>query len=72
VFLYIVLGMIVPALLFVTSKFSTITAGAETLQYIAAHEAWWITVQTLTLAPSLFAIVAFAAIFMAIKHLDKS
>lgn len=46
--------------------------GAATLQYIASHRSWWIIVQTLTLRPSIFAIVAFAALCMALKHLNKS
>jgi len=70
-FLYILLGMIVPALLYIPSDFHSITSGAATLQYITSHRAWWIIIQTLTLAPSFLAIVVFAALFMALKHLNK-
>jgi hypothetical protein len=70
--LYIVLGIIAPAVLFWTAGFNLNLNGTATLQYIASHRSWWIIVQTLTLGPSIFAIVAFAALGMALKGLNKS
>jgi hypothetical protein len=70
--LYVVLGIIVPALLFLTSGFNPSMNGAATLRYIASHRSWWIVVQTLTLGPCIFAIVTFTALGMALKHLNKS
>ena len=46
--------------------------GATTLQYIASHKVLYIIEQALWLAPSVFAMVVFLALFLALKHLNKS
>jgi hypothetical protein len=46
--------------------------GAATLQYIASHKVLYIIEQALWLAPSVFALVVFLALFPALKHLNKS
>jgi hypothetical protein len=46
--------------------------GAATLQYIASHKLLYIIEQALWLAPSVFAMVVFLALYMALKHLNKS
>jgi hypothetical protein len=46
--------------------------GATTLQYIASHKVLYIIEQVLWLAPSVFAMVVFLALFLALKHLNKS
>jgi len=46
--------------------------GATTLQYVASHKALYILEQALWLAPSVFALVVFLALFLALKHLNKS
>ncbi|HEU0001655.1 MAG TPA: DUF4386 family protein [Ktedonobacteraceae bacterium] len=46
--------------------------GATTLQYIASHKVLYIIEQVLWLAPSVFAAVVFLALFLALKHLNKS
>ena len=70
--LYVVLGMIVPAVLFSTSHYNASMGGKATLAFIASNRSWWILIQTLTLMPSVFAIIAFLALYMALKHLNKS
>src|SRR5437762_10312591 len=46
--------------------------GATTLQYVASHKVLYIIEQVLWLAPSVFAVVVFLALFPALKHLNKS
>src|SRR5579864_7259559 len=46
--------------------------GATTLQYIASHKVLYTIEQALWLAPSVFAAVVFLALFLALKHLNKS
>lgn len=46
--------------------------GATTLQYIASHKVLYLIEQILWLAPSVFALVVFLALFLALKHLNKS
>ena len=48
------------------------SSGATTLQYIASHKVLYIIEQALWLAPSVFAMVVFLALFLALKHLNKS
>jgi hypothetical protein len=49
-----------------------IADGAATLQYIASHRSLYILEQVLWLVPSVLAMVAFLALPMALKHLNKS
>jgi Domain of unknown function (DUF4386) len=46
--------------------------GATTLQYVASHKVLYLTEQVLWLAPSVFALVVFLALYQALKHLNKS
>ncbi len=46
--------------------------GATTLQYVASHKVLYLIEQILWLAPSVFALVVFLALFQALKHLNKS
>ncbi len=69
---YVVFGMIVAEGLFLTSPFDPNMSGVATLQYVASHQAWWIIEQVLSLGLSIVAIVVFMALFMALKHLNKS
>jgi len=68
VFLYIILGIIIPGVLFLFMPYDTSMNGAEILQFIASHRTWWIIIQTLTLGPSLLAII----VFIALRHINKS
>ena len=49
-----------------------VSGGAATLQYIASHRSFYILAQTLWLAPSVLLMVAFLALPVALKHLNKS
>jgi len=48
------------------------SGGAATLQYIASHRSLYIIEQALWLVPSVLLLVAFLALPMALKHLNKS
>jgi hypothetical protein len=73
--LYIVLALAVPTVQVLTMEYFELTAeygGAEFLQFIAENRFWWLIAQTLLLGSSVLAIVAFVALFVALKHIDKS
>lgn len=73
--LYLVLSLVVPTIQVLTMEYFQMTAeydGLEFLRFIAANRTWWLIAQTLVLGTSILAIVAFVALFVALKHLDKS
>jgi hypothetical protein len=70
-FLYIVL-LIVPIVLIFIMPQPPISDGAATLQYIASNKVLYITELVLFLAPSVLAMIVFLALYMALKHLNKS
>ena len=70
-FLYIVL-LIVPIVLIFTTQQPPASDGAAILQYIASNKGVYITELVLFLAPSVFAMIVFLALYMALKHLNKS
>ncbi len=70
-FLYIAL-LIVPIVLIFTTKQPPVSDGAATLQYIASNKVVYITELVLFLAPSVLAMIVFLALYMALKHLNKS
>jgi hypothetical protein len=71
-FLYVVLGLIVPAVLLSTSNYNPKMDGAAILEFIASNREWWIVVQTLTLGSPVFSIITFTALYLALKHLNRS
>ena len=70
--LYVLLAVTVPAVQVFTAQYDFKMDGPTLLQFIASHRLWWMTLQTLVLGTSLLAIVSFVALFVALKHLDKS
>ncbi len=70
--LYVVLGMIAPAALFLTSDYDASMNGTAILEYIASHRSWWVAIQALTMGPSVFAIVAFLALGAALWRGSRS
>jgi len=69
--LYVTFGLILPAIIFLTTSYDASMNGEEALQFIGSHRLWWIVVQNMTLMPSFFAIIAFVSLFAAIKHIYK-
>lgn len=73
--LYILLALVIPTIQALTMEYFPSTAGyggQEYLRFIAANRTWWFILQTLVLGTSILPIVTFAALFLALKHLDKS
>src|SRR5205823_1257244 len=69
--LYIVL-LIIPIVLIFTTPQPPISGGAATLEYIASNKLVYITELVLFLAPSVVAMIFFLALYMALKHVNKS
>jgi hypothetical protein len=73
--LYIVLALVAPTLQVLSMKYFELTTeynGAQFLQFIAENRFWWLILQTLVLGTSILAIMTFVALFVALKHIDKS
>lgn len=70
--LYVILAVMVPAVQVVTAQYDFKLDGPTLLQFIASHRLWWMILQTLVLGTSVLAIVSFAALYVALKHLNKS
>lgn len=73
--LYVVLALVIPTVQVLTMQYFPSTAeygGLEFLRFIADNRTWWFILQTLVLGTNIFPIVTFAALFFALKHLDKS
>jgi hypothetical protein len=70
--LYIVLGIIVPVVILMTMPLPPSSGGVAILQFIASNRLGYIIEQVLFSAPSVFAMVVFLALYMALKHLNKS
>ena len=48
-------------------------SGKEVIRYIAENGVvWWLVLQALVLCASFFAIITFVALFLALKHVNKS
>ena len=69
--LYVVLNIGALVLLIITPLVPS-SGGAATLQYIASHKPVYLLELVLFVAPSVFAMVVFLALYMALKHLNKS
>src|SRR5450755_3044083 len=77
--LYVVFTFVGPLVLsFITPQppsaggIATFAGDVATLQYIASNEAVFILGQVLLMGPSMLALVTFLALYMALKHLNKS
>ncbi|GAB4538761.1 MAG: hypothetical protein Kow0063_26900 [Anaerolineae bacterium] len=70
--LYVILALTVPAVQVLTAQYDFKMDGPTLLQFIAANKLWWMILQTGVLGTSILAIVSFVALFVALKHLDKS
>ncbi len=72
--LYVLLALVVPAPMTALMEgfWDALDEGATLLPFIADHKLGWHVVQALTLESSVFAIVTFAALYLALKHLDRA
>jgi len=71
--LYVALALFAPFFLYVNhTALSRMATGSEILDLIRSNgTVWWTNLQTLVLGSSFFAILAFLALFIALKHVDK-
>ena len=70
--LYVLLSLIIPTVMVLTTGYDFSMDGAVFLEAVAAHPTWWLVLQTLVIGTSILAIVVFVALFLSMKHLDKS
>lgn len=70
--LYVFLGIIIPAIMVLVTSYDFHMQSADLLNYIATHTFFWLTLQTLVLGSSILAIITFVALYIALKHLNKS
>jgi hypothetical protein len=70
--LYLFLGIVAPAVLFVIAHYDISMDAEATLVFISQNRIWWLVEQTLTLGPSIVSIVVFMALFASLKNVDKS
>jgi len=70
--LYVVLAVLIPLVLVVSVDYDFELDGAALLEFIAEHRTWWITLQGLVLGPSVMLIFAFAALYVALRQLEKT
>jgi hypothetical protein len=73
-FLYVIFALAVPFFMFISNtELSYMVNGADILELINSNgTAWWVALQTMVLGTSFLAIITFAAVFVALKHLDKA
>lgn len=70
---YILVGLIVPFVLFTTTPMHALQiTSADTLAFIADHRLWYFVLQTTVLVSSIFAVIAFAALYLALERVHKS
>lgn len=72
-FLYVIFALVVPFFLFINhTQLSDMETGPEILGLITENgKFWWITLQTCVLGTSFFAIITFAAMFVALMNADR-
>ena len=68
----VVLGSITPLPPTSSGEFASLAGGVATLQYITSNRSAFILNQVLFFGPGVLVIVAFLALYMALKHLNKS
>lgn len=71
-FLYVLLGLIVPTVMVDIVQYDFDLHGEAFLQFVGTHKSWFIALQTMVLGAGILAVVTFAALFLALKHVNKS
>ncbi|NPV51384.1 MAG: hypothetical protein HPY60_09340 [Candidatus Methanofastidiosum sp.] len=72
--LYVLLALVFPFFMFINhTQLIGMVNGTDVINYIIENGyVWWISLQSLVLCASFFAIITFAALFVALKTIDKS
>ena len=72
-FLYVVIAIAVPGVMYMINPIlSNMTDGADVIKLINEEKHFWMILQTTVLGTSFLAIIAFAALFLALKNVNKS
>lgn len=71
-FLYIILALIIPTLMVLIPRYDFKLDGPALLQFIASNRTWWMFLQSLVLETGILLIVTFAALYVALRHINKS
>jgi len=71
--LYVLFALLVPFFMFIdNTELSHMVLGSEILNLITENGiGWWVLLQTFVLGSSFFAIIAFVALYVALKDIDK-
>jgi hypothetical protein len=70
---YILVGLVVPFVLITTTPYHALEiTSEETLAFIASHRLWYFILQTTVLVSSIFAIITFAALYLALERVNRS
>jgi hypothetical protein len=72
--LYVLLAVVIPFFMFINhTELVGMVNGFQLMNYIQQNGSiWWLSLQTLVLCGSFFAIITFAALFIVLKRLEKS
>ena len=70
--LYVLLSLAVPTVMVFATSYDFSMEGGPLLRYLADHHTFWLILQTLVLGTSILAIVTFTALYLALRHLEKS
>jgi hypothetical protein len=70
--LYVLLGVVIPMGQVILEQYDFYMDATTFLEFIVRRRTWWIVLQTLLLGSGVLAVVVFVALFVALKHVDKS
>lgn len=70
--LYVLLALLVPSFMIMFGEYDFSMDSSSLLKFIASNKVWWMSLQSLVLGTSILAIITFAAIFLSLKHINKS
>jgi hypothetical protein len=70
--LYVILAIVVPALMVLIPQYDFKMEGAALLEFISSNRTWWVVLQSLVLETGILLMVTFAALFAALKRVNKS
>lgn len=72
-YLYVAIAIILPAVMYMINPLmDKMNSGIEVLHLISSDKLSWLILQTTVLGTSFLAIISFTALFMALKHVNKS
>jgi hypothetical protein len=70
-FLYLLFGLIVPTIMVDVAHYDFDLHGGAFLEFVGTNKVWFMALQTMVLGVGILAVVTFAALFVALKDVDK-